>query len=64
MEQLSILLRWVEDDYTIYEDLLGLHQGDETDAESILVILEFVFLSHGLDVQSIRAQTHGRAAVL
>ena len=64
VEQLSIVLRWVEDDYTIHEDLLGLHQGDETNAESVLVILESVFLSHGLNVQSLRGQTYGGAAVL
>ncbi|XP_063676019.1 uncharacterized protein LOC134812492 [Bolinopsis microptera] len=49
---------------TKVEDLLGLHQADKTDAESLLAILESVFLSHSLDFQSLRGQTYDGAAVL
>ena len=64
VEQLTIVLRWVEDNYNINEDMIGLHQADKVDAESLLKILTSVFASLNLDISSLRGQTYDGAAVL
>lgn len=63
-EQLAIILRWVEDNYSIHEDLVGLHQADKTDAESLLNIVTSVLISLAIDILANRGQTFDGAAVL
>ena len=48
IEQLVVVLRWVSDDYTVFEDVIGFHQADLCDADSIVKIIKTVLLSVGL----------------
>ena len=64
IEQLVVVLRWVSDDYTVFEDVIGFHQADLCDADSIVKIIKTVLLSVGLDIQQLRGQTYDGASVL
>ena len=56
-EQLSVLLRWVDDNYTIHEDLVGLMEVEMTDAETLTSTLKDVLLRCNLQL----SQCHGQA---
>jgi hypothetical protein len=64
IEQLAVVIRWVSEDYTVYEDIIGFHQADICDADSIVKIIKTVLLSVDLDIQLIRGQTYDGASVL
>ena len=64
IEQLSVVIRWVSDDYTVFEDLVGMHQADQCDANSLVKILKSVLQSLGLEFEHIRGQTYDGASVL
>ena len=36
LEQMSVVIRWVADDFTVHEDIIGIHQADKCDANSIV----------------------------
>ena len=38
-EQMAVVLRYVDSDYTINEDLIGMHQADKVDAASFVEII-------------------------
>lgn len=40
IEQLVICFRWVEDNLTIYEDFIGMHPMAQTNAESIVKVIQ------------------------
>ena len=64
LEQLTVVIRWVADDYTVFEDLVGMHQADKCNANSIVQIIKNVLISLGLDLMHIRGQTYDGASVL
>ena len=36
LEQMSVVIRWVADDFTVHEDIIEIHQADKCDANSIV----------------------------
>ena len=38
-EQMAVVLRYFDSDYTIYEDLIGMYQADKVDAASLVEII-------------------------
>ena len=61
---MSVIIRWTDDHYNVYEDLVGLHQADKVDADSIVKMLKNVLLTLGLDIMMLRGQTYDGASVL
>ena len=59
-----VVIRWVGGDLIDYEDLIGMHQADKCDANSIVKILKTVLLSMNLDIMQFRGQTYDGASVL
>ena len=43
IEQLSFCMRWVDEDFTIHEDFIGVHQASKCDAETIVKIIKISF---------------------
>ena len=64
IEQLSVVIRWVSQDYIVYEDIIGFHQADVCNAESLVKIIKTALLSVGLDIKQLRGQTYDGASVL
>ena len=64
IEQMTVIIRWTDDDYNVYEDLVGLHQADKVDADSIVDMIKKVLMSLGLDIMEMRGQTYDGASVL
>ena len=42
IEQMCVVVRWVVDDYVIFEYLPGMHQADQCGADSIVTMLKSV----------------------
>ena len=51
---MSVIIRWTDDKYNVYEDLVGLHQADKVDAASIVKMIKNVLLTLGLDIMNMR----------
>ena len=63
-EQCAIVLRYVDEEYIIHEDLIGLFLADKCDAESLTEIIKTVLLSLDLNILLLRGQTYDGASVL
>ena len=61
-EQLSVSLRWVDDNYTIHEDLVGLMEVEMTDAETLTSTLKDVLLRCNLQLSQCRGQAYDGAS--
>ena len=63
-EQLSVSLRWVDDTYTIHEDLVGLIEVEMTDAETLTSTLKDVLLHCNLQLSHCRGQAYDGASIM
>ena len=53
--------RWIDDNFGIHEDFLGLHQCDRTTSSYLTKILENICISLNLDFNKIRGQAYDGA---
>ena len=63
-EQLSICIRWVDQDFVIHEDLIGMIHVVHTDAESLYLAIRDVLLRCGLPISQCRGQGYDGAAAM
>ena len=61
-EQLGISIRWVENDYQVHEDLIGLVEVEATDAATLCSIIKDVLLRVNLQLSQCRGQAYDGAA--
>lgn len=61
-EQMAITIRWVNDNYEIFEDLIGLAVVDKTDSAYLVSILKFAMESCGINLEKCRGQAYDGAA--
>ena len=61
-EQLSVSLRWVDETYTIHEDLVALVEVEMTDAETLTSTLKDVLLCCNLQLSQCRGQAYDGAS--
>ena len=61
-EQLAITIRWVNDKYEIFEDLIGLAAVDKTDAAYLVSIIKLAMESCGIKLEKCRGQAYDGAA--
>ena len=61
-EQLAITIRWVNDNYDVFEDLIGLAAVDKTDANFLVSIIKFAMESWGIKLEKCRGQAYDGAA--
>ena len=61
-EQLAISLRWVNNTYEIFEDLIGLVEVERTDATYLVHAIKTTLLSCGIPLESCRGQAYDGAA--
>jgi hypothetical protein len=64
MQQLSICLRWIDDEFCVHEDYVGMHEVEKADAASLTAILLDVIVRLGLDVKNLRGQGYDGASVM
>ena len=57
LEQFAISLRWVDDSYKVYEDLIGLVQVDTTDAATLSGAIKDMLIRCIIDLHN-SMQTH------
>ena len=63
-EQLNISVRYVDDNYNVYEDSIGLYQLSHTDAASITSAIQDIFVRICLPLQFCRGQAYDGAAAM
>ena len=61
-EKLSVSLRWVEDNYTIHEDLVGLMEVEMTNAETLTSTIKDLLLRCNLQLCHCRGQAYDGAS--
>ena len=61
-EKLGISIRWVENNYQVHEDLIGLVQVEATDAATLYSIIKYMLLRVNLQLSQCRGQTYDGAA--
>ena len=64
IEQMTFCIRWVDENFIIHEDFVGVRQADKCDATTIVRIIKNILLSLGVDIKKCRDQTYDGAAVL
>ena len=63
-EQLSICIRWVDEEFTIHEDLIGLVHVEKTDADSLCMAIKDVLIRCSLPLSQCRGQGYDGASVM
>ena len=61
-EQLSISIRWVDKDYSIHEDFIGMFKVPKTDAEMLSLAIEDVLVRCVLPISQCRGQAYDGAS--
>ena len=61
-EQLCISIRWVDDDYDIHEDLVGMHKVDTTDAETLVTVIKDCLIRCSLPLNNLHGQAYDGAS--
>ena len=61
-EQLSITIRWVDKDYSIHEDFIGMFQVPKTNAETLSMAIEDVLVRCVLPISQCRGQAYDGAS--
>jgi hypothetical protein len=56
MDQLSVVIRYLNEDGEVIEALLEMVQAEKCDAASIFQQISVILASHGLDIQNLRGQ--------
>ena len=62
LEQFTISFRWIDPNYEVQEDLIGLVLVDTTDAESLTGVIKDVLIRCNIDIHNCRGQTYDGAA--
>lgn len=63
-QQLSVILRHVDEDFSVHEDFVGLYEVDKADAANLSAIILDCLRRFGLDVHMLRGQGYDGAAVM
>ena len=63
-EQLTLVIRWVNNDFTVAEDFLGLYNLSAIDAQSIMQAMKDVFLRFQIPFAKLRGQCYTDAILL
>ena len=59
---MSLCIRHVDDNLSIYQDVLGLYETSKTDAAKLTSIIQDVFLRLNLPIENLRAQCYDSAS--
>ena len=63
-EQLVICIRWVDENFVVHEDFLGIHPLERTTADDTVFIIKDVLLRMNLKIQNARGQCYDGAATM
>ena len=63
-EQVVVCIRWVDDNFEVHEDFIGLYQVDSTGAEKIYHVITDVFLRLNLTISKVRGQCYDGASAM
>ena len=61
-EQFAVSVRWVDTNYTVYEDLIALAEVEQTDAATLSKVLKDVLVSSILQLSKCRGQAYDGAS--
>ena len=57
-EQAVVVIRWVDDSLSVYEEFLGLHEVENIEANTLVSAIEDTLLRANLSIQKIRGQCY------
>ena len=63
-EQLTLVVRWVSEDFTVSEEFLGLYCLSATNAQSIVSIMKDAFLRFQIPLAKLRGQCYDRCSTV
>ena len=63
-EQLVVVYRWIDDEFTVYEEFVGLHELEKTDSQSIFHELIKSLDELHLDIHRMRGQCYDGASTM
>lgn len=63
-EQVSFIIRFVDDSFQIHEKFLGFYKTSHTDSETLANLIKKVISDNGLDIQNLRGQCYDGAAAM
>ncbi|XP_008181768.1 zinc finger MYM-type protein 1-like [Acyrthosiphon pisum] len=63
-EQVSFIIRFVDDSFQIHEQFLGFYKTSHTDSETLANLIKKVLSDSGLDIQNLRGQCYDGAAAM
>ena len=61
-EQFALSLRWVDSDYVIYEDFVGLIEVDQTDAKTLMDTIKSALIALNVPLENCRGQAFDGAS--
>ncbi len=61
-EQMCVVIRWVDEEYEIYEDSIGLIQVPKTDANTLICALKDILIRCILSLSQCRGQAYNGAS--
>ena len=61
-EQVVFALRWIDDNWSVHEDLIGLSQTDSIDSNSLVHIIQDILLRLDLKLENCRGQCYDGAS--
>ena len=61
-EQLVTCIHWVDENFVVHEDLLGIHPLERTTPEDIVFLIKDVLLRMNLKIQNVPGQCYDGAA--
>jgi len=63
-QQMSICLRWTDEDFSVHEDFMGMYEVAKADAETLSSLLLDAITRFGLNVKHLRGQGYDGASVM
>ena len=64
LEQLTLTVRWVSDQYEVHEDFIGMYECEKADAETITKVIKDILIRCNFPMISLRGQTYDGASAL
>ena len=61
-EQVVLCLRWVDDDFNVHEDLIGLYKVETISADNLVALIKDTLLRMNLSLNRARGQCYDGAA--
>ena len=63
-EQVTLIVRWVTEDFEVHEEFLGLYHVDSIDAATITAVIKDTLIRMNLPISRLRGQCYNGASAM